>query len=90
MSKENLAGFDIYPAKSKAEIKKPVHSPTVLYNAMLHPLIGYGIRGTIWYQGETDVAIPNLYIDLFKSMVREWRMQWGVGEFPFYYCQIAP
>ena len=90
MSKENLSGFDIYPAKSKAEIKKAVHSPAVLYNAMLHPLIGYGIKGAIWYQGETDVAIPDLYIDLFKAMVGEWRTQWGVGEFPFYYCQIAP
>ncbi|GHV27368.1 9-O-acetylesterase [Bacteroidia bacterium] len=65
-------------------------TPTVLYNGMLHPVVGYGIRGAIWYQGESNREEPALYVQLFDNMVREWRNSWGVGEFPFYYCQIAP
>ncbi len=75
---------------SDAEIKSPTATPTVLYNGMIHPIIGYGIRGAIWYQGESNREEPELYIKMFDKMVREWRNLWGVGEFPFYYCQIAP
>jgi sialate O-acetylesterase len=66
------------------------YSPTVLYNGMLHPVVGYGIRGAIWYQGESNKNEYDLYVRMFDRMVREWRNIWGVGEFPFYYCQIAP
>jgi sialate O-acetylesterase len=65
-------------------------SPTVLYNGMLKPVAGYGIRGAIWYQGESNKDEPELYVKMFDKMVRGWRDIWGVGEFPFYYCQIAP
>ena len=57
---------------------------------MLHPLIGYGIRGAIWYQGEDNVNRYANYARLMKSMVEGWRQEWGLGDFPFYYCQIAP
>lgn len=57
---------------------------------MLHPLVGYGIRGAIWYQGESNREEPTLYVKMFDNMVHEWRNLWSVGEFPFYYCQIAP
>jgi sialate O-acetylesterase len=73
-----------------ADIKSQNGSPTVLYNGMLHPIVGYGIRGAIWYQGESNRSEPKEYVTLFDRMVREWRNLWGVGEFPFYYCQIAP
>lgn len=65
-------------------------TPTVLYNGMLRPVIGYGIRGAIWYQGESNRNDPEMYAKLLPAMVSEWRKQWGVGEFPFYYAQIAP
>lgn len=65
-------------------------TPTVLYNGMIHPIVSYGIRGVIWYQGENNRHEPALYVKMFDSMVREWRSIWGVGDFPFYYCQIAP
>lgn len=64
--------------------------PSVLFNGMLSPVIGYGIRGAIWYQGETNYKESVLYEQLFPSMVADWRTRWGIGEFPFYYCQIAP
>ena len=73
-----------------ADIKSQNQSPTVLYNGMIYPVLGYGIRGAIWYQGESNRNEPALYVKMFDAMVREWRNLWGVGEFPFYYCQIAP
>jgi sialate O-acetylesterase len=73
-----------------ADIKISNGSPTVLYNGMLKPFVGYGIRGAIWYQGESNREEPALYVKMFDKMVRAWRDIWGVGEFPFYYCQIAP
>ena len=73
-----------------ADIRIQNGSPTVLYNGMIYPILGYGIRGAIWYQGESNRDEPALYIKMFDAMVREWRNLWGMGEFPFYYCQIAP
>jgi sialate O-acetylesterase len=73
-----------------ADIRVQNGTPTVLYNGMIYPILGYGIRGAIWYQGESNRDEPALYIKMFDAMVREWRDLWGMGEFPFYYCQIAP
>ncbi|HHU26447.1 MAG TPA: sialate O-acetylesterase [Bacteroidales bacterium] len=81
---------DVEIPATDAEIKSQNGSPTVLYNGMLHPIVGYGIRGAIWYQGESNRGEPARYVELFDKMVREWRAIWEVGEFPFYYCQIAP
>ena len=64
--------------------------PTALYNGQLHPLIGYGMRGAIWYQGEDNVPRYSYYASLLKTMVEGWRKEWQLGDFPFYYCQIAP
>ncbi len=65
-------------------------TPTVLFNGMLNPVIGYGIKGAIWYQGETNYIEPDRYEELFPTAVAEWRQLWGQGDFPFYYAQIAP
>jgi sialate O-acetylesterase len=65
-------------------------TPTVLYNAMINPMVGYGIRGAIWYQGESNCGEPDKYLQLLPGLVENWRSLWGVGEFPFYYVQIAP
>ena len=75
---------------SDADIEIQNETPAVLCNGMIHPVAGYGIRGVIWYQGESNRNEPALYIKMFDAMVREWRNIWEVGEFPFYYCQIAP
>ncbi len=71
-------------------VKVPNRTPTVLFNSMLSPVIGYAIRGAIWYQGETNYMNADEYTRLFSTMVREWRDRWGQGDFPFYYAQIAP
>lgn len=75
---------------SPEDIKSKNRTPTVLYNGMLHPIIGYTMRGVIWYQGEDNVTRYQTYADMMTAMIKGWRSQWGQGEFPFYYCQIAP
>ena len=75
---------------SPADIKSSNRTPTVLYNGMLHPLIGYTMRGVIWYQGEDNVPRYATYADMLGTMIRGWRSDWQQGDFPFYYCQIAP
>jgi sialate O-acetylesterase len=68
----------------------PVYTATLLYNAMIHPLIGYRIKGVIWYQGESDRNEADQYSRLFPAMIRSWREKWKQGDFPFYFVQIAP
>lgn len=66
------------------------NSPTVLYNAMINPITGYGIKGVIWYQGEANRSNASEYAQLMQQMVKGWRKAWNIGEWPFYYVQIAP
>ncbi len=65
------------------------HVPTVLYNAMIAPLVPYGIKGAIWYQGESNVNRAHQYRALFPAMINDWRSAWGQGDFPFLYVQLA-
>lgn len=78
----------------KTELKKPKKEANktsyVLYNAMLHPLINYTMKGVIWYQGESNSGKAQLYQTLFPAMVKNWREDWKQGDFPFYYVQITP
>lgn len=91
MSPELLKSFPEIKVPLKTDSIKVVNqTPTTLYNGMLYPVMGYGIRGAIWYQGESNQSRPDRYEDLFPAMVKEWRSVWGMGEFPFYYAQIAP
>lgn len=76
--------------QSPEDIKSKNRTPTVLYNGMLHPLIGMAMRGVIWYQGEDNVNRYKTYGDMLATMIRGWRGEWNIGDFPFYYCQIAP
>ncbi len=64
--------------------------PSVLFNGMIAPLTKYGIRGVIWYQGESNTDRPIQYKSLFPAMIKAWRAHWNQGDFPFYYVQIAP
>ncbi|MBI9018132.1 MAG: 9-O-acetylesterase [Phycisphaerae bacterium] len=66
------------------------HSPSGLYNGMIEPLVPFAIRGAIWYQGESNRADPMQYRRLFPAMIKDWRNKWSIGDFPFYYVQIAP
>ncbi len=65
-------------------------TPTTLYNGMIAPLIPFRIKGAIWYQGESNRYDGKLYADIFPNMIENWRNDWGQGNFPFYFVQIAP
>lgn len=65
-------------------------SPTLMYNGMLKPLQNYTIKGFLWYQGESNVGKHKTYTERLKTMVELWRKEWGLGELPFYYVEIAP
>jgi sialate O-acetylesterase len=65
------------------------HRPANLYNGVLKPIIGYGIKGTIWYQGESNSGRAKAYRDIFPLMIKNWRDEWSQGNFPFYWVQLA-
>ncbi|MCE9613624.1 MAG: sialate O-acetylesterase [Lentisphaerae bacterium] len=74
--------------------RKPnlTHLPGGLYNAMIHPLVPFGIRGAIWYQGEANAGNVQKAIEyrtLLPAMIKDWRTNWGQGDFPFLFVQLA-
>jgi sialate O-acetylesterase len=64
--------------------------PALLYNGMIAPLTPFAIRGVIWYQGEANAApgLAPLYGPIFRTMIEDWRRQWGTGDFPFLFVQL--
>ena len=65
-------------------------SASSLYNGMIAPLIPYGIKGAIWYQGEANAGKAYEYRTLFQTMISDWRKRWGKGDFAFLCVQLAP
>jgi sialate O-acetylesterase len=65
------------------------HRPGNIYNGVLKSHLGYGIRGAIWYQGESNAGRAYQYRELFPLMISSWRDEWGLGDFPFYWVQLA-
>jgi sialate O-acetylesterase len=97
-----LAAWKEAAAKARADGKQPTrppqgpdaqlkgnHRPANIYNGVLKPTIGYGMRGVIWYQGESNAPRAYQYRDLFPLMISSWRKEWGIGDFPFYWVQLA-
>ena len=64
-------------------------TPSVLFNGMIAPLMPYGIKGVIWYQGESNTGNGLEYQTLFPRMITDWREHWNQGDFPFLYVQLA-
>lgn len=75
------------PRKPRGE--NDSHRPANLYNAMLHPIIPFGIQGAIWYQGETNAGRAKEYRTLLPLMIQNWRTDWKQGDFPFGVVQLA-
>jgi len=90
ISKEMINSYQEVNLEDVDISKGTNHIPTALYNAMIHPLIPYTIKGALWYQGESNRMEPQEYKKLFPAMVKDWRTRWGTGDFPFYFVQIAP
>ena len=92
MNDEACQEFEFYKTikRDTTYPKNPPKLATTLYNAMINPMVGYGIRGVIWYQGESNKWEPEIYQRLLPAMIKGWRAKWEQGDFPFYYAQIAP
>ena len=60
-----------------------------LFNGMIHPLIPFGIKGVIWYQGENNAGKPWDYDKLMAALIGDWRARWGLSDFPFLFVQLA-
>jgi len=84
-----LAGKWKYQVESiKSEIS-PNAYPSLLYNAMIHPLIPYAFEGVLWYQGESNANRASQYRTAFPLLINDWRKKWNQGDFPFYYVQLS-
>jgi sialate O-acetylesterase len=88
----SLAGewsFAIESVPDNSSSIGPNTYPSLLYNAMISPLIPYAVKGAIWYQGENNAGRAYQYRKSFPLMISDWRKQWAQGEFPFYFVQLA-
>lgn len=65
------------------------HRPANIYNGVLKSHLGYGIKGAIWYQGESNAGRAYQYREIFPLMIQSWRDEWKQGDFPFYWVQLA-
>jgi sialate O-acetylesterase len=63
--------------------------PTMIFNAMVNPIIKYGIKGVIWYQGESNGGEGVSYKNKMNALISDWRNLWQQGDFPFYFVQLA-
>ncbi len=81
--------FRIESLKDAGNSVGPNDYPSLLYNAMLNPLLPYTIEGAIWYQGETNAGRAYQYRKAFPLMIMDWRKHWNLGDFPFYFVQLS-
>ncbi len=87
-----LAGKWLYEKGLEPQIPKLTGNqgyPTVLFNSMINPLIPYGIKGFLWYQGESNAEEAYNYRELFPMLIKDWRNHWQQGKLPFIYVQLA-
>ena len=92
-SKEKLGTDpDFAPILQRSANFKPgnPNQASVLFNGMVNPIVPYGIRGAIWYQGESNRDRAAQYAKLFPAMITDWRERFGQGDFPFGFVQLAP
>jgi sialate O-acetylesterase len=87
-----LAGdwlFQVAAVSPAATSVGPNDYPSMLFNAMLYPLVQYGIQGAIWYQGETNAGRAYQYRTAFPLMISDWREHFKQGNFPFLFVQLS-
>ncbi|MDE6628306.1 MAG: sialate O-acetylesterase, partial [Muribaculaceae bacterium] len=63
--------------------------PTLLYNAMIHPLRVMPVKGVLWYQGCSNIGRADQYASLFPALVNDWRTLWRQPDMPFYFVQLS-
>lgn len=90
MSPASLKAFPEIPITPSTEPKPNNKMASTVYHGMLEPFWGFGIKGIIWYQGETNYDKPAQYEQLFKAFIQEARAVSHQPDLPFYFAQIAP
>lgn len=87
---DRVANFQSGPVEGfDPEDKRPNQWPTSLFYGMLEPVIPFGIKGALWYQGESNAPRAYQYREIFPLMIQDWRKHWGQGDFPFLWVQLA-
>jgi sialate O-acetylesterase len=82
MTPEAMAAMPPYP------YPPPGCTPALNFNAMVCPLMPYGIKGVLWYQGESNATYAYAYRTLLPLLIESWRARWNIGDFPFYIVQL--
>ena len=93
MSREAITPFksiDLSILDNDEPIKNITATPCVLYNGKIAPFTNFTIKGFLWYQGESNRDNADLYKSLMPAFVKDLRNKWSIGEFPFYFEEIAP
>ena len=89
---QSLAGewsFRVESLASGSYSVGPNSYPSLLFNAMINPLIPFTIKGAIWYQGEANAGRAYQYRKAFPLMITDWRQHWNLGDFPFLFVQLS-
>lgn len=81
--------FKISKASVSAINIGPNSYPTLLFNGMINPILPYGIKGAIWYQGESNASRAKQYQRIFPNLIKDWRQHWNQGDFPFLFVSLA-
>ena len=76
------------PDKKSGSGFNALYAPTGLYNAMVAPVVGYALKGVLWYQGESNTGRPEKYGQLFDALINDWRSKWHNDSLPFLYVQL--
>lgn len=87
-AKQTLKDIPAFPNQIKPFTSH--QSPTMLYNGMLAPMVPFAIKGSIWYQGESNHGEGMKYVAKTQALVEGWREVWGIKDLPYYFVQIAP
>jgi sialate O-acetylesterase len=90
MDAQTLGKFPNALAQTTFDGIQPQHQASKLYNGMIAPIQNFTIKGALWYQGESNIINYYEYAQLMQAMVAQWRKNFNVGEFPFYFVEIAP
>lgn len=92
LSEISLGGKWVYKKDFEPALPK-MHNyqqnPSIIFNNMIYPVIPYGIKGFIWYQGESNAAAAYDYRKLFPMLIADWRQRWKQGDLPFLFVQLA-
>ena len=96
---QSIATWKAASEKAKAEKRTPTPVPVQwltgnarpgnIFNGIVHPTLGYGMKGVIWYQGESNAGRAYDHAMLFPYLIEQWRKEWGQGDFSFYWVQLA-